>query len=106
MYVATHGHMRAKKKSRQTGVAEPASSYATEPHEVSVRMAKDQLSALLERAARGEEIIITSDGVPKATLSRYKPKPQVKAFEPDMAWLRSMPLLSDSTSAIRAERDV
>ena len=34
----------------------------------SVRMAKSKLSALLDRAAAGEEIIITSDGRPKAKL--------------------------------------
>jgi prevent-host-death family protein len=31
-------------------------------------MAKGKLSALLDRAAAGEEIIITSDGRPKAKL--------------------------------------
>ena len=34
----------------------------------SVRMAKTQLSALLDRAAAGEEIVITSAGRPKAKL--------------------------------------
>ena len=34
----------------------------------SVRMAKAQLSALLDRAAAGEEIVITSVGRPKAKL--------------------------------------
>lgn len=33
-----------------------------------VRMAKAQLSALLDRAAAGEEIVITSAGRPKARL--------------------------------------
>lgn len=33
-----------------------------------VRQAKARLSELLDRAARGEEIIITSDGRPKARL--------------------------------------
>ena len=34
----------------------------------SVRMAKSRLSEFLDRAAAGEEIIITSDGRPKARL--------------------------------------
>jgi prevent-host-death family protein len=34
----------------------------------SVRMAKAQLSALIERAAAGEEVVITSAGRPKARL--------------------------------------
>jgi prevent-host-death family protein len=34
----------------------------------SVRMAKSRLSELLNRAAAGEEIIITSDGRPKARI--------------------------------------
>jgi prevent-host-death family protein len=34
----------------------------------SVRMAKSQLSALLDRAAAGEEIVITAAGRPKARL--------------------------------------
>jgi prevent-host-death family protein len=36
--------------------------------QASVRMAKSKLSALLDRAAAGEEIVITSDGRPKAKL--------------------------------------
>lgn len=38
-----------------------------------VRNAKAQLSALLERAARGEEIVITSGGKPKARLLALAP---------------------------------
>ena len=34
----------------------------------SVRMAKSRLSEFLDRAAAGEEIIITSDGRPKARI--------------------------------------
>ena len=36
--------------------------------QVNVRAAKDNFSSLLEEAARGHEIIITSDGEPKAKL--------------------------------------
>ena len=34
----------------------------------SVRMAKARLSEFLDRAAAGEEIVITSDGLPKARI--------------------------------------
>ena len=70
-----------------------------------VREAKDQLSSLLQRAATGEEIVITSDGVPTAMIVRYKPVIRGKPFQPNLALLRSMPTTSDSTPAIRAERD-
>ena len=38
-----------------------------------VRAAKARLSELLERAAAGEEIVITSDGRPKAKLVGIQP---------------------------------
>ena len=40
----------------------------TDDMNASVRMAKSRFSALLERAAAGEEIVITSAGRPKAKL--------------------------------------
>lgn len=76
-----------------------------EPVEISVRMAKDQLSSLLDRAANGEDIVITSDGKPKAMIVRYRP---VIAGKParSMAALRAtMTMGPDSTPMIRAERD-
>lgn len=98
--------MPPRKKSKMVGVAEAGAAYdVVAPRGVSVRVAKDQLSGLLERAAHGEEIVITSDGVPKAVLVRYRPRLQSKPFTPDTNWLRAMPLLADSTSEIRAERD-
>lgn len=42
--------------------------------QASVRMAKSQLSALLERASAGEEIVITSGGRPKAKLVGLGPR--------------------------------
>ena len=39
---------------------------------INVRAAKDQLSSLLEQAARGNEVIITSDGEPKAKLVPFR----------------------------------
>ena len=43
-------------------------SYTASEMIATVRTAKAQLSRLLERAAAGEEILITSDGRPKAKL--------------------------------------
>ena len=45
----------------------------TEPMLANVRAAKARLSELLERASAGEEIIITSDGRPKAKLVGIPP---------------------------------
>ena len=78
---------------------------AVSPVEVSVRAAKDQLSSLLERAAQGEEIVITSDGKPKAMLVRYRPVISGKPARSTADLLRSMPMTADSTEMIRQERD-
>ncbi len=75
------------------------------PAEVSVRTAKDQLSALLERAAQGEEIVITSDGKPKAMIVRYRPVITGKAAKSTAELRRTMPMTPDSTALIREMRD-
>jgi prevent-host-death family protein len=73
---------------------------------VNVRAAKDQLSSLLEQAAQGNEVIITSDGEPKAKLvpirSRRAP------FRMDWEMIRSMPLRETAPAAedlVREDRD-
>jgi prevent-host-death family protein len=76
-----------------------------EPVEISVRAAKDQLSALLERAAQGEDIVITSDGRPKAMIVRYRPVITGKPARSTAALRSGMPMTPDSTPMIRAERD-
>jgi prevent-host-death family protein len=86
-------------------IREDASIYGLRRDVLGVREAKDQLSALLQRAMGGEEIVITSDGVPTAMIVRYKPIIRGKPFTPNLDLLRSMPMTSDSTSRIRAERD-
>lgn len=73
---------------------------------INVRAAKDQLSSLLEQAAAGHEVIITSDGRPKAKLVPVKPA--LKAFRVDWALLRSMKPKSGAKSAeeiVREDRD-
>ena len=73
---------------------------------VNVRAAKDQLSSLLEQASRGNEVIITSDGLPKAKLVPMRSRRQ--PFRMDWELLRSMPLKRGVASAeelVREDRD-
>jgi prevent-host-death family protein len=73
---------------------------------VNVRAAKDQLSSLLEQAASGNEVVITSDGLPKAKLVPVRSRR--RAFRVDWALLRSMPLPRGGPTAeelVRQERD-
>ena len=101
--------IRAERRQRSGGLEEAATLAAPEAAEiqteVSVRAAKDQLSALLDRAARGERIVITSDGQPKAMIVRYKPVIRGKPWESRKALRDTLPMGPDSTPAIRAERD-
>jgi prevent-host-death family protein len=79
---------------------------APQPLLINVRAAKDQLSSLLEQAAHGNEIIITSDGMPKAKLVQVRPAR--KPFRVDWDLLRSKPLKPGAKSAdelVREERD-
>lgn len=73
---------------------------------VNVRAAKDQLSSLLEQAARGNEVIITSDGQPKARLVPMRSRRQ--PFRVDWELLRSAPVMTGGPSAeqlVREDRD-
>ena len=109
--MATFGHMKKKRpdSALPTGLkswmVHEAQSANAAPAEVSVRVAKDQLSALLERAAQGEEIVITSDGKPKAMIVRYRPVIVGKPAKSTAALLRSMPMTPDSTEMLRETRD-
>jgi len=75
------------------------------PLQINVRAAKDSLSGLLEEASRGHEIIITSDGKPKAKLVPVEMKR--KKFKVDWEWLLSMPVTPGPTAEqlIREDRD-
>ena len=73
---------------------------------VNVRAAKDQLSSLLEQAANGNEVVITSDGLPKARLVPVRSRR--RAFRVDWELLHSMPLKRSVPTAeelVRQERD-
>jgi prevent-host-death family protein len=86
-------------------IKEAAAAYGLRRDVVSVREAKDQLSGLLQRAAMGEEIVITSDGQPKAMIVRYRPVLRGKPWKSLKAFRDSMPMTPDSTPTIREERD-
>lgn len=92
-------------KDTAAQIREDAAAYGLRRDVLGVREAKDQLSALLQRASGGEEIVITSDGRPTAMIVRYKPVIRGKPYQPNWELLRSMPMTSDSTPHIRAERD-
>ena len=72
---------------------------------VNVRAAKDQLSSLLEAAARGDEVVITSDGRPKAKLVPIQPRR--RAFRMHWSWLRAQPMSSGprAEELVREDRE-
>ena len=74
-------------------------------HAFTVRDAKARFSALLDRVATGEEIIVTSHGKPKAKIVPFEP---ATVLDIDLRWLKAMPVGNRRTSSdalIRAERD-
>lgn len=88
-------------------IREAAAAYGIRRDVVAVREAKDQLSALLARAARGEQIVITSDGEPKAMIVRYRPVLRGKPWQSLAAFRATLPMQPDSQALIdedRAER--
>ena len=76
---------------------------------ISVRAAKAHLSGLLDEVAAGREVVITSDGVPKARLVPMTASTQRKPFSGTREHLKTMPkwkkgdLTADEI--IRADRD-
>ncbi len=75
---------------------------------IPVRAAKAKLSALLELVAGGQEVTITSDGVPKAVLSPVAKNKQQKVFTGTWEHLKKMPMQTEGPFAdeiIRADRD-
>ena len=78
----------------------------TEGLVINIRAAKDQLSSLVEQAAHGNEVIITSDGKPKAKLVPLRRKKPV--FRVDWDLLNSRPMSKDAARAekiVREDRD-
>jgi len=118
--VTTRDHTTAMKTNRATtlrdGHAETPSAVVQELSEmpgvgqaISVRAAKAHLSGLLDEVAAGREVVITSDGVPKARLVPMNHKRERKVFTGTREHLAKMPkwkkgdLTADEI--IRADRD-
>ena len=77
-------------------------------HTISVRAAKAHLSGLLDEVAAGREVVITSDGVPKARLVPMNREPERKVFTGTWEHLARMPKWSGGPTAdelIREDRD-
>jgi prevent-host-death family protein len=75
---------------------------------ISVRAAKAHLSGLLEEVSRGREIVITSDGTPKARLVPVDAGNQRKPFLGTREHLKSMPAWRGGPTAeetVREDRD-
>jgi prevent-host-death family protein len=75
---------------------------------IPVRAAKAKLSALLELVAGGQEVTITSDGVPKAVLMPVSRREQQKVFTGTWEHLKRMPPWRGGPLAeeiIREDRD-
>jgi len=75
---------------------------------ISVRAAKAHLSGLLDQVAAGREVVITSDGVPKARLVPMGGEAQRKVFTGTWEHLAKMPKWSGGPTAdelIREDRD-
>lgn len=75
---------------------------------ISVRAAKAHLSGLLDEVAAGREVVITSDGVPKARLIPMEREPHQKPFTGTWEHLAKMPKWSGGPTAeelIREDRD-
>jgi len=75
---------------------------------IPVRAAKAKLSALLELVAGGQEITITSDGLPKAVLSPVSKAKSRKVFTGTWEHLKKMPPWRGGPTAeelIREDRD-
>ena len=74
---------------------------------IPVRAAKAKLSALLELVSTGQEVTITSDGLPKAVLSPVKPKHGRKVFAGMGDFLMKQPVHRGPSAEelIREDRD-
>jgi prevent-host-death family protein len=92
-------------KAQELAIKEAAATYGVECEVVNVREAKDQLSSLLDRAERGEQIVVTSDGRPKAMIVRYRPMIHGAKWTSRRSLRQKTPVSEDSTPIIREMRD-
>jgi len=92
-------------QARELEIREAAAAYGVNCEVVSVREAKDQLSSLLDRAAKGEKIVITSDGQPKAMIVRYRPVLFGAKWKSLRELRKLTTVVEDSAPILRAEKD-
>lgn len=109
------GGMKTKETSVLTDGEETTSSVVQEIAPlpgggagISVRAAKAHLSGLLDQVAAGREVVITSDGVPKARLVPMTGGSQRKPFQGTREHLKTMPKWRGGPTAeeiVREDRD-
>jgi prevent-host-death family protein len=92
-------------QAQELEIREAAAAYGVKCDVVNVREAKDQLSSLLDRAANGERIIVTSDGQPKAMMVRYRPMIAGAKWTSLRELRKLTAVIEDSAPILRAERD-
>jgi prevent-host-death family protein len=81
-------------------IEEAAAAYGIRCEVINVRQARDQLSSLLDRAEDGEEIVITTDGRPKAMIVRYRPRIDGPKWVSLQALRDTMPMGPDSAGVL------
>jgi len=103
--------MKAKKTTREEKeslVVQEIASVAGIGAAISVRAAKAHLSGLLDEVAAGREVVITSDGKPKARLVPIDGGEQRKPFQGTQEHLKTMPKWRGGPTAeelVREDRD-
>ena len=99
--------IRGNDDETQSSVVREFSEVPGVGHTISVRAAKAHLSGLLDEVAAGREVVITSDGVPKARLVPMAERPR-KVFTGTREHLKKMPPWRGGPTAdeiIREDRD-
>ena len=99
--------LRGNDDETQSSVVREFSEVPGVGHTISVRAAKAHLSGLLDEVAAGREVVITSDGVPKARLVPMAERPR-KVFTGTREHLKKMPPWRGGPTAdeiIREDRD-
>jgi prevent-host-death family protein len=112
--VATCGQVIAKRRIRPTHpetqareleIKVAAASYGIDCEVFGVRQAKDRFSDLLNRAANGSQIVIASDGRPKAMIVSYRPVIRGAGWISRRELREKTSVVGDSTQVVREIRD-
>jgi prevent-host-death family protein len=99
---------RSKEKELSPSVVQEIAPLPGLGASISVRAAKAHLSGLLDQVAAGREVVITSDGVPKARLVPMSGGSQRKPFGGSREHLKTMPPWRGGATAeeiVREDRD-